>query len=339
MQKQTHFLGIDVSKLTLDISLMAVKDHQKQDLITERFPNSDQGLKEMHQWLKAAHVAFDDSTLLVIENTGVYHRLLWQYCTKQGLPIHIGNATHIKWSFGIARAKNDRIDSQRLCLYGYRHADELKATPLLNAVLLELKDLMTARDRLSRQINSIKVYLQELKASNPKQTQKLLEQAHQAALQGLAASLELVEGRIDEIVGSDQSIKSSYKLLVSVPGIGRVTAVYLICCTNNFITRITGKQLASYAGLAPFEHSSGTSVKGRNKVHKMANKTLKKLLHMGARSVIMHNKEMKQYYERKAAQGKHHMQILNAIKNKIVLRVASVVNNQRPYVDNYKKTA
>ena len=340
MQKHTNFyLGIDVSKLTLDASLMVVPDHQKQDMVTQQFDNTTPGLKALHKWLRSAGVPFDESTLLVIENTGVYHRLLWQYCTLQGLPLHIGNATHIKWSLGIARGKNDQIDSQRLCQYAYRHRDELKATPPLDATLLELKDLVTARERLISQINSIKVYLQELKASNSKEVQKLLEQAHRSALQGLAKSLEQVQDRIDAIVAANQGVKATYRLLLSIPGIGPVTAVYLICCTNNFATRISGKQLASYAGLAPFEHSSGTSVRGRSKVHKMGNKTLKKLLHMGARSIVQHNEEMRQYYERKAAQGKHHMKIMNAVKNKMVLRVASVVNNQRPYVDKYKKTA
>lgn len=99
---------------------------------------------------------FDDNTLLVIENTGVYHHLLWSFCSKKNLPIHIGNAAHIKWSFGIARGKNDKIDSQRLCQYAYKQADELKASPALNPVLLELKDLMTARTKLLSQMNAIK---------------------------------------------------------------------------------------------------------------------------------------------------------------------------------------
>ena len=98
----------------------------------------------------------------------MYHRLIWGYCSSHGLPLHIGNATHIKYSFGIARGKNDKLDSQRLCSYAYKNAEELKATPVLNPVLLQLKDLMTARSRLLSQLNSIKQYLGELKLSNPK---------------------------------------------------------------------------------------------------------------------------------------------------------------------------
>ena len=124
-----------------------------------------------------------------------------------------------------------------------------------------------------------------------------------------------------------------------MPGIGHLTAVYLICCTHNFLGKITGKQLACYAGVVPFEHSSGISIKGRNRVHKMANKDLKKMLHMSALSAIQYYPEFKQYYNRKKEEGKHSMSVLNAIRNKIVLRVVAVVNNQKPYVEINKIAA
>jgi transposase len=167
MKKHIRFyLGMDVSKLWVDITVMNVIEHQKQPMVSERFDNNEAGLKLLDKWLKKHKVSFDENSLLVIENTGVYHRLIWEYCSMRGLPLHIGNATHIKWSFGIARGKNDKIDSQRLCAYAYKNADDLKATPVLNPVFLKLKDMMTARSRLLSQQNSIKVYLKELKLSN-----------------------------------------------------------------------------------------------------------------------------------------------------------------------------
>lgn len=340
MKKQVRFyLGMDVSKLWVDITLMCVVEHQKQPTVSERFENSQAGLKALDRWLKKYKVSFDENSLLVIENTGVYHRLIWEYCSKHGLPLHIGNATHIKWSFGIARGKNDKIDSQRLCTYAFKNADELKATPVLNPVFIRLKDLMTSRSRLLVQQNSIKVYLRELKLSNSKETQQLLENAHKAALEGLKESLKIVEKQIKQMVKEDEAIDKNYKLLLSVPGIGHLTAVYIICCTNNFICKITGKQLASYAGVAPFGNTSGTSIKGKDKVHKMANKDLKKLLHMGAVSAITHCAEFKDYYERKVKEGKHELSVINAVRSKIVLRAVAVVNNQEKYVNKYKKTA
>ena len=70
----------------------------------------------------------------------------------------------------------------------------------------------------------------------------------------------------------------------------------------------------------------------------MANKELKKILHMGAMSVIHCNPEMKQYYERKTAEGKHSLSVINAVKNKLVLRVVAVIKSRNPYVDNFLKS-
>lgn len=340
MKKQIGFyLGMDVSKLWFDITVMCVRDQQKAPPVSERFDNTAAGVKLLDKWLRKHQVSFDENSLLVIENTGVYHRLIWEYCSSHGLPLHIGNATHIKYSFGIARGKNDKLDSRRLCTYAFKNRDELKATPVLNPVFIKLKDLLTSRSRLLAQQNSIKVYLKELGLSNSKETQALLEGAHQAALEGLKQSLKTIEEQVKQVLNQQEALKKNYELLLSVPGIGHLTAVYIICCTNNFICKITGKQLASYAGVAPFGNTSGTSLKGKDKVHKMANKELKKLLHMGAVSALTHYPEFKDFYERKVKEGKHELSVINAIRSKIALRAVAVVNNQQKYVSNYKKAA
>ena len=340
MKKQTcFFLGIDVSKLWFDISLMTVINFQKQPMITERFDNTVAGLALLKKWLKAQKVKFGNDTLLVVENTGIYHRLLWQFFGENNIPVHIGNAAHIKKSFGIARGKNDKTDSQRLCSYAYKNDDELKATPPLNPVFLTLKDLMTSRTRLKAQLTANKIYLKELKRINDKATQKTMEKAYEMAIDGLQKSISEIEKSIALLVKSDPSIWANYDLLISVPGIGHVTAVYILCCTNNFAGKISGKQLGCYAGVVPFSERSGTSLKGRNKVHKMANKELKSLLHMCALSAIKSYPEFRNYYDRKENEGKHPNSILNAICNKIVLRAVAVVNNQKKYVENYKKAA
>jgi len=199
--------------------------------------------------------------------------------------------------------------------------------------------MITARSRLVIQKNSIKVYLGELRLSNSKETQLILEQVHKAALEGIKESIKIVEKQIHQIVAEDPAIKNNYDLLLSVPGIGHLTAVYSICCTNNFICKITGKQLASYAGVAPFSNTSGTSIKGRDKVHKMANKDLKKLLHMGAILAITHIAEFKGYYQRKVKEGKHEQSVINAVRSKIALRAVAVINKQQKYVDKYQKAA
>ena len=339
MKETQSFIGIDVSKSWFDLALIQVANGIKSDMISKKFDNNVSGFMLLAKWLKGTGVAFNNTTLVVIENTGVYHRMIWQFCTEQGLALHIGNAAGIKWSLGIVRGKDDVSDSQRLCNYCYKNAEELRASPGLDPMVLHLKDLMTSRTRLIKQINSTKVYLKELKLSNSKDVQKVMEQAHKAAVEGMKKSLLQIESEIKKIIKEHAAINKNYRLLKTVPGIGPITALYLICCTANFASRINGKQLASYAGVAPFRSTSGTSIKGKPRVHKMANKDLKKLLHMGARSIANHKPEFRQYYERKLKEGKHHLAIINAIRNKILLRVASVINNQSEYVNNYKKVA
>ena len=334
-----NYLGIDVSKPWFDVSLMVVIDHVKQPIVTERFDNNSAGLKLFKAWLKTASVTLDQNSLLVIENTGVYHRQLWSFCSKHNLPIHIGNAAHIKWSLGITRGKNDVIDSIRLCQYCCKQSDELKATPALNPVFMKLKDLMSSRSRLVTQLHSTKNYIKELQCSNDKQLLATLEKAHKAAIEGIKKSIVQIESLIDQIIQEEPVIYKNYLLIKSVPGIGHLTAVYIICCTNNFASKVTGKQLASYAGVVPFEHSSGVSIRGKNRVHKMANKELKKMLHLCALTAIKYYPEFKQYFDRKKAEGKNGMLVLNAIRNKLVLRVVAVVNKQEPYVDNTKIAA
>lgn len=338
-QSKQFFIGMDISKLWFDVSLMIVIDNQKQAIIAERFSNTVQGIQSLHQWLKKHQVCFTENSLVVIENTGVYHRLIWQYCSKYNLPLHIGNAAAIKWSLGITRGKNDKVDSQRLYMYACRHADELKATPVLDPVFMQLKDLMTARSHLVVQLKGICNYLKGLRSGPYTNMTKIIEQSHKQAIEGIKKSIRKIEAHIAEIIEANPAMKNNYDLLITVPGIGHLTAVYLICCTNNFAAKCSGKHLASYAGVVPFDYSSGISIKGKNKVHKMANKDLKKMLHLCALTAIKYYPEFSDYFKRKKAEGKSGMSVLNAIRNKLVLRIVAVVSNQAPYVDYTKQVA
>jgi transposase len=336
---QKNYLGIDVSKLTFDVSLIIVNKGQKQPIVSKKFNNDNPGLLSFKTWLYDHQVAFNTNSLLVIENTGIYHRLIWNFCTTHLLPIFIGNAADLKWSFGIARGKNDKVDSVRLCDYAYKNYEYIKPTTGLNKALITLKDLLSNRSKLLKLKNAIRQTLNELKASNDKVTQSLMVNLNKPALDGLKKSLKQIDAELLKIVKQDQSILTNYNHMLSVPGIGKITAIFIICCTNNFALKVTGKQLANYAGVVPFENTSGTSVKGRTRVHFMANKDLKSLLTMGALSAIQAYPEFKDYYDRKTKEGKKHLQVLNAVKNKMLLRVAAVVNLQKDYVNMYNKAS
>lgn len=335
------FVGIDVSKDYFDAALCLADGRQRSPTVCERFANDAKGVKAFDKWIVQCGVsaALRPHLLIVMENTGLYHRPLWKYAGDNALRIVIANGAEVKWSMGIARGKNDRIDSIRICDYAYQKADELTEAPKLNSTILMLKDLYALRLRLKKDLKGHQVALNELEAGNEKKVQLLMVRVSKAAIEGIKKSLEQTEKEILVIIRADQELNVTYGLLLSVPGIGFVTAVYLICCTANFIMKPSGKQLACYAGVAPFANESGTTLKGKPRVHKMANKELKKLLHMGARSITTHGGEAKAYYDRKAAEGKHDLSIINAIKNKMLLRVAAVIREGRPYVDKSRTAA
>ena len=147
-------------------------------------------------------------------------------------------------------------------------------------------------------------------------------------------TIQKIEAAIVKKIQTNELTKRQYELLLSIPCIGPVTATYLIACTNAFTMCSTGKQLACYCGVVPFECQSGISIKGKHRVHKMANKSLKALLHLCAISAIKYVAEIKNYFNRKVEEGKHKMSIINAIRNKLVLRAFAVIKNDRPFVEN-----
>jgi transposase len=340
-QASAAYLGIDVSKEHFDAALCLSHERIRQDTVCQRFTNDAKGIRAFDKWIttQGVGIALRPALVVVMENTGIYHRRLWQYCCDHNLHATIGNAADIKWSFGLVRGKNDLTDSIRLCDYAYRHADRLRQVDPFDEDVLLLKDLYAARRRLIRQLQALQVALGELKDTNKKAAQSALEKINKPAIEGLSKALKLVEAEIKALIKGNERMNNNYRLVMSVPGIGHVTAVYLICPTANFIGKPTGKQLACYAGVAPFENTSGSSIKGKGHVNRMANKELKRLLHMGARSVSTHNKEARTYYERKAAEGKHDLVIINAVKNKMLLRVAAVVREGRAYVDKSRIAA
>ena len=162
MQKK-YFIGIDVSKHTLDVAFIIHSSSSLSKPVWKQFENSGTGLKQIQHWLTDVQVPLSNETIIVIEKTGIYHRLLWQFFSSLQVDLCIENAAQVKWSLGIARGKNDKVDSRRLALYAVRHADRLKPTPALHSAVMPLKDVLTLRTPLPAQLNSIAPGIKELK--------------------------------------------------------------------------------------------------------------------------------------------------------------------------------
>nr|WP_242689215.1 IS110 family transposase [Pedobacter sp. SYSU D00535] len=139
------------------------------------------------------------------------------------------------------------------------------------------------------------------------------------------------------MIQSDPQLRRLFDLVTSVPGVGKITATQVIICTNEFKNIDTAKKFACYSGVAPFKKESGM-YKGKTMVSNMANKKVKMLLHLSALVAIRYNQEIKDYYRRKVTEGKKNkMSVINADRNKLILRIFAGVNRDREYEKNYAK--
>lgn len=142
-----------------------------------------------------------------------------------------------------------------------------------------------------------------------------------------------------KLFSKEEAMNKNFGLITSIPGIGKVNGWMTIAYTENFERFPDGRAYGAYIGVVPYEHSSGTSIKGKSRVSHMANKNLKADLSMAAKASVMHDPEMKLYYERRTTLGKRHMGIMNEVKFKLVLRMFAVVNKGEVYVKNLKSAA
>src|SRR5690606_4761512 len=130
-----------------------------------------------------------------------------------------------------------------------------------------------------------------------------------------------IDSQIEEVVASQQQIKDNYELLQTIKGIGKVVALAAIIKTGNFKRFTDARKFACYCGIAPFEHRSGTSIRGRTRVSHLADKGMKTLLDLAAKTAIQYDNELKKFYLNKTAAGKAKMSTINIIRNKLVYRM------------------
>lgn len=194
----------------------------------------------------------------------------------------------------------------------------------------KIRKLLTLRDHLVKTKAMLVKNINELKGFEP-ELAKLSQKFSKSTIQGIEKDLKSIEQQLDKLIKEDETISNLFEKTTSVVGVGKVTALFLICFTNEFTLYENPRQLACYCGVVPFEYSSGKSVRAKPKVHYMANKTLKKQLHMCALSSISAKGELKDYFERKVAEGKNKMLVINNIRNKLIHRICACVRDNKTY--------
>lgn len=329
--KFMHFVGIDVSKFKFDVCL--VFNGRTTELFQESFEQSKKGFNSLHRWLDKLIDGQRDQVRICVENTGLYDDALLYFLEAHGYWICLENAALIKKSIRDKRAKNDRLDARHIALYALRHWDELERWEKPREQVSKLKDLLACRRNLVEGLKRIKQARKEIQHFKWAKLNNVTD--YHAGIAGLQKDIRQIDLAIWELIKHDQNLYTMLSLLISIPAIGNITAYHFICYTNEFRRVKSGKHLASYCGVVPFEQQSGT-VKKPARLSNSANMVLKKLLHLCALAAIkMKKAEYKPYYEKKIAEGKHTLQAINAIRNKLVLRIAAVIKNQKPYDPNY----
>lgn len=324
--KFKEVIGIDIGKLTNHVLI-----HSNE--LSSEFDNSNQGFKLMFNWVLKNTPYSKGEIIFAFEHTGIYSYPLSVFLTKNEVSFSILPGLEIKRSMGIQRGKNDKVDSKRIALYVYRRKDEIKPYKLPSQRLIEIRRLLTLRDRLVTQRACFTKNQNENIRFLKQSENKVLFQIHDKMLKEFSNQINKIEMELDRIVDEDPVIKRQYNLITSIKSVGKQTALNMIAFTNAFTLFENWRKFASYAGIAPFPYQSGISINGRTKVSHLANKKFKVLLNLCATSAIVHNPEMKAYFERRKEEGKNGMCTINIIRNKILARIFAVISRGTPYVD------
>ena len=322
------FIGIDVSKKTLDASIFVAGE------VINRFPhiqvrNEKQGFKELLRWAKTQGVNTKD-TLFGLEFTGYYSDALELFLTGKKLCYAMLPTTVVKHYQRGTRDKNDKTDSAKIADYLFRFngTECIKQRVLPSKAMQELKALKSER----------KFYVQQRVACENRQNvaKSKQEQKHlQKAIDLFNEQIELIEQQMAEVVTSDEEIYLTYTRLLTIPGIGPVNAINTIANTQNFTAFETARQYAKYVGVAPSEHSSGTSVRWRGRPSPHADLQAKADLSMAAMRAVEFSCDMSIYYERKLGNRPNDKDVkkkaLNAVKFQLIKMMFAVVRQDRVF--------
>lgn len=319
-------VGIDVSKLTLDISILECNVHKK-------VRNNPKGFNDLLQMVeKNTHVS-PELVVFCFEHTGLYSLSLALFLEERNLHYAMVAPLELKKSLGVARGKNDKVDSARIADYSRRFGDRVSLTKLPAKDIRRIHFLLNLRGKLVKNMHGHLVTYKETRRVIQSSDFPELFRFYEDTISMLKTKIKEVERLIKTILKENPVLWSSYNLITSIKGIGLIVAAYLIVYTCNFTRFDTWRQFSCYSGIAPFEHQSGTSVKGKTQVSPIANRQIKKLLHLSATCALRTDTELREYYHRRQAEGKTNMTIINILRNKLIARVFAVIKRGTPFVD------
>ena len=298
--------GIDVSKDKLDIHL----DGEDRTL-----PNDRDGFRAIARWFRDRR-----PDRVILEATGRYHRALLQSLHAKGFGVCVVNPRQSR-DFAKASgklAKTDRVDARMLAAFGVAFAD-LPLTQPRGSLLDDLGDMLVAREMLVDQRAKARIVQAEL--GDPVSRRRL---PHIIAMHD--REIGHYDKAIRELISGDSAHAESYRILVSIPGIGPVTAAALISWMAE-LGSIGNRQAAALIGVAPFARDSG-GMKGARHISG-GRKRPRDVLFMAAMTAMAWNPDMKALYGRLRERGKHHKVALVAVMRKLIVIANALLRDGR----------
>jgi transposase len=327
MPQFTSFVGVDMASS----SFMGCVGSMPWKLMVEpvKFENDEEGFVSFLGWLQA-HNLTPERTVVCMEATGVYSEGLAYFLYASGYGVAVEPPLNIQRKFPVNASKSDELDCQYIAEYACRYVDKLSFWKPRIEILEQVKVLLTTRQHFSVQLTGHKNALHAV--DRKKVSADLAKQVHRNMIEQISKSIQAIDREIRRLIDSDPTFKQTLLLLLSVPGIGLQLAAHLLILMQDTLDPRT---LAAFIGISPIKHESGSSVYATPTSRHYGPPALRKLLYLAACSVRTHKKPFRQYFFRKAAEGKHKKLILNNIQNKLLKIACAVVRSQKPYIPTY----
>lgn len=331
MEQVKTIIGIDVGSESVSAAVMhSVEQQERQE---EQFSNTSEGFEELHRWLQSKKVKPDQS-VVVMEATGVYGEGLCYYLCSRRYRVAVEPPLKVKRAFQSSAHKNDTVDARQIAEYGHRFYDELQFWSPPDVVLEQVRELLSAREQFTMQkianTNALKSLQRKIITS------VTAMEAYEQAIERLRQNIDAIDKEIKRLEKKDDSFHQLLTRLTSTPGIGMLLAANLIVMTHGFTRTRNHKEVASFAGISPIEHTSGSSVYRKARSRQFGPHRLRKLLYLAALSVATHNGEIRKYYLRKVAEGKPKRLVLNNVANKLLKIVCALIKTETDYISNYR---
>lgn len=324
------YVGIDISAATFTAARMRPETKPSKAVDYQQTPDSFYKFQQdlLQTGLSASQI------LIVMEATGTYWITLALFLVQAGFAVAVINPmqAHNYAKSLLQRAKTDQLDAQTLARFGQSHKPALWNPP--PPIYHELQQRLAQRAALSDLRQQVRNQLHALSVCPVvvPEVQRRMEEL----IRTFDAQIEAVETEIKQVVEQDENWSASIKLLRTIPGIGLLTACWLVVVSLNFTTCEKGESLAHYAGLVPIVRKSGSSVYSPPQVGGGGHTQLRNMLYMAALTASQFNPLIRDFYERLKARGKAPKVARCAAARKLVLLAFAIVKIGRPFQADYQ---